>query len=349
MRVNTLQLKHNVHGVHDPRKKIKRKGFEEYNEKDNNRRACLNYKIRKARKKLKANLSLDAGYFHERSRISELEVERAMLHHKRSQTEFFKDKGQNPEDADLSAWNNSDEAKSLHEKKSALELNAKIFKAQAEARTVQEGNDDQLYLRHYMQLYTTSTKGLTISAQTAGMGQRDTKIQSAFRDMLKNACNSCDPDPKKGTQLWCPVLSVWVTEVATKAAHVFPFEMGQIAMDTIFGTFNPPELNRIENGWILSYAAEERIARGDIVIVPNVPDDFSKSVMDQWSASAPKSYKIRILNPTAKGMDMYHPNGIERGITWIDLDGKELHFRSDHRPRTRYLYWQYCQSMLRIS
>lgn len=32
---------------------------------------------------------------------------------------------------------------------------------------------------------------------------------------------------------------------------------------------------------------------------------------------------------------------------WAQLDGRELGFLSDHRPRARYLYYSYCVAMLR--
>ena len=41
--------------------------------------------------------------------------------------------------------------------------------------------------------------------------------------------------------------------------------------------------------------------------------------------------------------------GTNPKIKWTDLDGRELQFRSDHRPRARYLYYSYCVSMLQRS
>ena len=327
-----------------PERTSSKRAFEEFSDSDYLRLLVLDKAISSARKKLKSKLSLDSEFFGEWGRIYGLEVERVTLRHKQSQTHFCKDRGENLQDVDSEAWIEGEEAKSLHEKKSALELNVKLFKEQADAKTVDEGNDDQLQLRHFMQLYTTSTKGLAISDNASGMGRRDPNIQSDFRKALIKACNSNPPDPKD-SRLWCPVLNGWVSD--TTAAHIFPYEQGQAAMSNIFGTHN--ELSEIENGLLLSTDAENKIGKGNIVLVPNVSNDSSKQVMDEWSRSNPKQYKIRVLNPTAKGMDKYHPCGHLTKKTWNDLDGNEVHFRSNHRPRTRYMYWLYCQTMLRRS
>lgn len=92
----------------------------------------------------------------------------------------------------------------------------------------------------------------------------------------------------------------------------------------------------------------------------NVKDAASQGETDAWSESEPKEYKIRVMNPKAKGMDWAHLayippsrtwNDLDRKKveTWNDLDGKKVQFSSDHRPRTRYLYWQYCKAVLRQS
>ncbi|CAD6591838.1 MAG: hypothetical protein ASARMPRED_005779 [Alectoria sarmentosa] len=327
-----------------PERTSSKLAFEEFNDRDHLRQLILDETISSARKKLKSKLSLDSEFFGEWGRIYGLEVERVTLRHKQSQTQFCKDREGNLQDVDLEAWIESEEAKSLHEKKSALELNVKLFKEQADGRTVEEGNDDQLQLRHFMQLCTNSTKGLAISDNDSGMGRRDPKIQSDFREALIKAGNSNHPHPNND-DLWCPVLNGWVEH--TTAAHIFPYNQGQAAMSNIFGTHN--ELHKIENGLILSTAAEERIGKGDIVLVPNVSDASSKQMMDEWSRSNPKQYKIRVLNPTAKHMNIFHPCGKLTEKRWTDLDGNEVHFRSNHRPRTRYMYWLYCQTMLRRS
>lgn len=97
------------------------------------------------------------------------------------------------------------------------------------------------------------------------------------------------------------------------------------------------------------------ISAGFLAIVPDVDDPSSREMVDAWHRIEPKPYKTRVLDPDGKGMDVYLPGGKghfsckgERK-RYRDLDNKPLSFRSNHRPRARYLYWRYCTSMLRKS
>lgn len=200
-----------------------------------------------------------------------------------------------------------------------------------------------------MQLWTTSTKGLGILGNETGRGKRDVKVQAQFRKNLILACKSKHPD-LKSKELWCPILgNFFPGEEVLRAAHIFPWTNGQTAMDEIFGREfkNVEELNGVQNGLMLSSYAEKRLDDGDFVLVPDIPDSATSEEIDAWSASSPKDYKIRITNPEAKGMKYYHPGCNKPEKTWNDLDGTKVLFSSDHRPRARYLYWQYCKTMLR--
>jgi len=96
----------------------------------------------------------------------------------------------------------------------------------------------------------------------------------------------------------------------------------------------------------MSRGAEERFDNGMFVIVPDVPESATEAELDAWSISDPKEYKIKILDPTsAKMMELYSAS---KG-TWASLDGKRLEFRSSFRPRSRYLYFHYCCTILRKS
>ena len=100
---------------------------------------------------------------------------------------------------------------------------------------------------------------------------------------------------------------------------------------------------------MLSDYAEKRLDDGDIVLVPDVKDAASQEEIDVWSGLEPKECKIRVINPKAKGMDLFHPGYVNPRQTWNDLDDKKVQFSNDHRPRARHLYWQYCKSVLRQS
>jgi len=102
-----------------------------------------------------------------------------------------------------------------------------------------------------------------------------------------------------------------------------------------------PELFSPLNGLLISKAAEEKIDKGLILIVPDA-DHAS-----DWEATLPKAYKIRVLSKDAPGMDRYI--SAHTHTTWAELDGRRLQFQSNHRPRARYLYFLYCSVILRRS
>lgn len=131
-----------------------------------------------------------------------------------------------------------------------------------------------------------------------------------------------------------------------RAVHFFDHTADQQA---IFGREEQKpereELSGILNGLMLSKYVKGKIVMGYIVIVPQVSDPSSQEEVDAWSVSEPKAYKIRVTSTAGKGTDRHHPYTTSK-VTWNDLDGREVQFGSDHRPRARYLYWQYCKTVL---
>ena len=126
-------------------------------------------------------------------------------------------------------------------------------------------------------------------------------------------------------------------------------------MDELFGrdADDREELFEAQNGMMMSSDAEKRIANGCIVLVPDVPNDATAIVYDEWAKAKIKNYKLRVLRPTDKCMRPALPgsrinkeHGADRKH-WHELDGQKVTFRSDFRPRARYLCWQFAVSLLR--
>ena len=96
---------------------------------------------------------------------------------------------------------------------------------------------------------------------------------------------------------------------------------------------------------MMSVDAEKRIVNGCIVLVPDVPNDATAMVYDEWTRGEIKNYTLRVLRPTDKSMQTALPgsraNGEHRKERkhWHELDGQQVTFRSDFHPRARHLYW----------
>lgn len=166
--------------------------------------------------------------------------------------------------------------------------------------------------------------------------------------------SSQHPDPAAADFLWCPVMGDWCKGAV--AGHLFPSMFGDDLMKVIFGDVeqdmwigNPEkgrsELFRACNGILWSKQAEERFSSGHFTIVPDLDEDPTPAQSEAWQRSNPKEYRIRVLHPDAAEMKRLINLGSD--VRWADLDNKRLQWRANFRPRARYLYWSYCETMLR--
>lgn len=301
-------------------------------------RSDISLRISDSKKKLKAQPSFDSDYWVRRTNIAEKELEHARLQKRISVRDFMKIGGGREQE-----WVKTAEARKLFEQEKLYLSEQKIYSRQAQELKILPGQKQKNMRRAFMQLFTTSSSGLGVST---GMGRRDTSVQSNFRKALIEASNAAHPTDDA---VWCPVLSKWVAEDFSTAAHLFSYKHGQAMMDAIFGTEKgaDPELFSPRNGIIMDARAEKKFDKGLFTIVPLVSDELSEAETAAWHASEPKGYKIRITNPKAAGMSAKIDVGDPR--TWNDLDEKELSFRNSFRPRARYLYFVYCCTMLRCS
>ena len=295
------------------------------------------------RKRIKAKGSFDATYWAGHQEVAALELKRHKLVKSISMKSFLV-KGGGEE-----AWAREDEAGTLREEEKALELKNRILAEHIERMTFPRTNEARVHRQWVMELLTstpTHKGGLGMGGIT-GQGPRDTSAQSNFREKLENACKSKHPDDRHDNLHWCPITSSWVDAGSIRAAHIFPYGAGQTAMDQLFGRDDNDreELFEPENGLMMSMGAEKRIENGWMVLVPDMPADATTAQLDTWSKAKVKEYKLRVLCPENANMKKYLD--ITEARVWNDLDGQRVQFRSDHRPRARYLYWQFAIALLR--
>ena len=230
------------------------------------------------------------------------------------------------------------------EKLKGQELDEKLLKKQAERLQPGTLNKSRSKRTVFMKLFGSSPLGLGLTEIVAG--RRDATIQSNFRASLVKESNSKHPDLDRPF-MWCPIVAGWVKNSESKAAHIFAFKHGQDVMDEIFGPIDTPELFSPRNGILMCEDAEEKFDKGYIVIVPKAAPEPSHHDIARWHHEEPVRYEIRVLEPEGHNMSNYI--SLESNTRWSDLDGRELQFRSDFRPRARYLYFHYCVSILRRS
>lgn len=278
-------------------------------------------------------------YWFERSEVAKQLQRRNELNRKISTRDFCLETG-----GDESMWLKTFRAGELLIEMKTQVLDQKLCERQALRLKWAKGEEEKGHRRTFMKIFTTSSMGLNISNKSRG-GKRNPKDQQNFRAALLEVSKANHPDPRSDT-FWCPITSRYYTSDNLVAAYVFGYHLGQEAMDAIFGTMCTPELFSPHNGILMSPQTEKMFDAGHIVIVPRLPVDASPAQIQFWHCTQPKDYKIRVLNPGAKGMNKYIE---DTQILWKDIDEKVVTFRSDFRPRARYLYYHYCAAMLKKS
>lgn len=78
---------------------------------------------------------------------------------------------------------------------------------------------------------------------------------------------------------------------------------------------------------------------------PNIPVGPTKQEQAAWNQARVKSYKLEIVNENVKGYVHRMPHGDR--LWWKSQHGRVLQFKSDFRPRARYLWWQWAVAHLR--
>ena len=282
---------------------------------------------------LRFPLGFDTAYWTARREITEKELELNELEQKISK-ESMRDKTRD--------FAESKEGQKLVLQEDALRLDIRLFEAQAEKKSKEEKFSLQ---KAFAENFLRSSMGLGLKTSR---GTRSTSVQSSFRADFIARMGYCDPD-NVVPHLWCPITSGYWTENTMRASHLFPWKGGEASMEAIFG-LSPSgnsEMFTAENGMLWCDGAEQVFEAGQFVIVPDIDDEPTLEQVETWEASHPKQYKIRIFEPTHPMMQSKISGFSLR--KWADLDNERVTFKTDFRPRARYLYFAYCCAMLRRS
>ncbi|RWQ91615.1 hypothetical protein C8Q69DRAFT_122967 [Paecilomyces variotii] len=303
--------------------------FENTHSKNESHEKGLDDMLRVAKKTLRPQGSFNAEFWAETAEFNNIMIQRAETERNISLQDF---KGPRSE------WETTEEAKSILERIKAYKVQRRI----CDQRSEKVGEKGSHSLRaSFVKLFTTSQMGLEI--KDTGAGKRDGKLQIQVRKATIDAYGSRHPTEED--LLWCPILERWTPESEMTAAPLFAWMHGQDTMDAIFGTTDTPELFSPKNGLMISTCIEKYFDSGKIVLVPDIPEHASIIDIKGWVKRDPRQYKIRILDPNWKKLDkLIHP---WIGLKWSALQDRRLVFKTQFRPRARYVYFHYCVQVLR--
>jgi hypothetical protein len=249
---------------------------------------------------------------------------------------------------DTNEWLNSPEASAYTESQKIFQIEEKICKQQAQSLLNIKKEPRGKSRRVFLALFTSSTKGLKI--KETGEGKRDDNDQTKFRKDLLLRYNLEKPNTPKKNIIWDVILGDWIQASEATAAHLFAYSHGLDLMEEIFGENSQQDMFKACNGLMLYSPIERKMDAGFFIIVPDLEDNPTQAQVQQWNATEPKEFKIRIL------VDDTHPDldctiRTPNTTTWRDLNGKRLEFpkNCNYRPKARYLYYIYCNQILRRS
>jgi len=116
--------------------------------------------------------------------------------------------------------------------------------------------------------------------------------------------------------------------------QLFPAQHASKA-DAIFGRGAANEISSPHNGLFLHEKVEHALNKGYIAIVPDGQRD---GILD---------YKVVVLDKQRREVHRrigrFEVDGFSR---YIDLDERRLHFKTDSRPKIRYVWWRYVSAVL---
>ena len=245
-------------------------------------------------------------------------------------------------------WEHSADAEKFFLDLKAEQTEEKIYRRLAERLQTFDQNNvvdfEKLDRQTFLRTFISSVLGLHIN--TLGQGDRSSQAQSNFKSDLIESYNARDPRPNTRF-LWCPILRRFQMPGTITAGHLFPWRHGPDMMMSIFGTDANDELFSAQNGLLITNDIESKLDIGFIAIVPDLDDAATQSDITSWSENEPKNYKLRVLDRSSKFMnEIVEP---ENTRTWADMDNQKLMFKSDFRPKARYVYFHYCCQVLRLA
>ncbi|KAI0152697.1 hypothetical protein GGR57DRAFT_513596 [Xylariaceae sp. FL1272] len=320
-----------------PRTSSKRKS-----ENTENDCVVLRKEVEDARKRIRPSHSFDIDYWQSAASASQISFRLYETEGKLAREKWAEDDDTN----DPKAWWATPEAHQIVDKMKAAHHEKVLY--QRQAQRIEQGGPIR---RAFQTLFNTSQIGLGVDK--AGMGKRTRSQQSKFKAFLVKFYAAATTNPKK------PKVIDTVHDTSTgqeelqrnvRAAHLVPHSFGEDLLVAIFGANVKGELSTPYNGLLLSPTVETAMDDGAIAAVPDIADDPSPKEVKIWENTEPKNYKWRVMDPESEALDWLviapsasYPNGLRVR----QLDGRQLSFKNENRPRARYLYFLFVVAQLR--
>ncbi|EYB28008.1 hypothetical protein FG05_30291 [Fusarium graminearum] len=306
--------------------------------------------LKNSRKKLKRKVSMDDEYWDTYLDVSRLHMASAQVKSQMELEEFDK-----PE-----TW---------YDQPSAHNLKLQ-YDSWSQWRNIMQNHKSSLQKRlgtgrqAFVQLFATSKVGLNLAAgpaSTAGQGKRDTSMQSNMAAEMKRVYCPDHPEDLEGYR-WDPVVHDWLDSDIVHAAHLFPWSQGAF-MDDIFGGGSSDDLFSPCNGLFLHKRIEAALENGYIAIIPDLDlepadpmfplndKDDRQDRVKEWERQNPKNYRVIVVDKDHPHVNKKISRKEDMGgfQTIAELHNRKLVFLTDFRPRARYIWWTFLNTILHVA
>ncbi|KAI1777536.1 hypothetical protein F4818DRAFT_438873 [Hypoxylon cercidicola] len=320
------------------------------------KRSELNGLIKRRRNNLKPSSSHDSEYWSSHVQVLEMEKQ---LHEYNSIMKFREYPETEGSNSTLTydQWLKSvDMGLESGRRQKAIEL--KLAAADSQASRLAQHSP---FRESWIKLFFGEPSGFGLANATRG--KRDSGAQSKMRKEMLQKYHEKDKLKEMAGLVWDPVCADWFFAETVHAAHLYPWKSVE-HMDVIFGDGAKDEILTAANGLFLLGDLEDALDRGYLGIVPDVhfePDNQLDPTVDMhirreyvksWEQTDPKEYKIIVLDNDPFLKKKLHrifvkPHSNIKSIE--ELHGRRLRFRTNFRPRARYMWWMYLNSVLNLS
>lgn len=158
--------------------------------------------------------------------------------------------------------------------------------------------------------------------------RRSSQVQSHMKETAMTVYEAKKDAPVMG-KIWCCISQDYFDQTNVRAAQIVPHALGPELVDYIFGSGSGSRLDTSDNCLLIHNTVERAFDNGNFVLTPV---DASETPILRW--------KIQITNLAATHTDMGR-------VSLKDLNGKEVSFKNDNRPASRFLYYHFVVTLLR--
>ena len=298
--------------------------------------------IDRQQKRLKPSTSFDSTFWSTNINIAQLQQDRAAMESRLGFLELAKGNRQMTEEE----WESADAAQKLKQQYLGYSQKETITTRQVTRLEKRAGQ----FRDTFFWLFTSAKTGLNIST---GVGTRDSSAQSNFVAAMRQAyCPSEDEMAR-----WDPVLGERIHAGISSAAHLYPWRQVD-SMDAIFGKGSRDEIFSPLNGLFLHTDIEKALDYGFIAIVPDTEleprnplqplDDLAERQqrIKDWESQPVKDYKVVVIDAKRKEVSTRKVLNHGELIPLSALHGRRLQFKTDFRPRARYVWWTFLSAVL---